>query len=97
VSTSADEAFGSHDSQKGERECPDRTEASEWLVDYLSSGPKPSAEVYKASQKDGFSKRTIERAKTDLGVKASKDGLNGWVMSLPVGTPPEPSEPVADF
>lgn len=97
VSTSADEAFGSNDSQRTERECPERSEAVDWLADFLSSGPKPSAEVYKASQKDGFSKRTIERAKTDLGVKASKDGLNGWVMSLPVGTPPDPSEPVADF
>lgn len=62
------------------------TEAREWLHEMLRNGPRSSSEIKKDAAKDQIATRTLERAKSALGVKAHRDGYgpNGkWVWSLP--------------
>jgi hypothetical protein len=43
----------------------------------LATGPKPSQEIEEAAEADGISRRTLFRAKKELGVKAKKED-GGW-------------------
>jgi putative DNA primase/helicase len=59
------------------------TVAKSWLKEFLSDGPKPSAEVFKAGKElKDLKPRTIERAKAEVGVVSAKDG-KAWCWSLP--------------
>jgi AAA domain-containing protein len=59
------------------------TVAKTWLKEFLSDGPKPSAEVFKAGKElKDLKPRTIERAKAEVGVISAKDG-KAWSWSLP--------------
>jgi putative DNA primase/helicase len=59
------------------------TVAKTWLREFLSDGPKPSAEVFKAGKElQNLGSRTIEKAKAELGVISAKDG-KAWCWSLP--------------
>lgn len=81
VEKSADEALaGSGD--PSERTA--LTEACEFLEDLLAEGPV-SAKAVKAEARDaGVAEKTLQRAKTKLGVETSKEGLKGgWVWRLP--------------
>lgn len=58
-------------------------EAVEFLRDYLASSPVSSADVFDAADSNGFSKRTIRRAKQKLDIVAEKtDFGGGWQWSL---------------
>lgn len=50
-------------------------EASNWLSDILSSGEMPVKDIYAAAKVQGFSEKTVDRAKETLGVKSSKRGF----------------------
>jgi putative DNA primase/helicase len=55
--------------------------AKEFLSNQLAEGAKPAADVHGAASDAGISAATLNRAKTDLGVKSTKvDG--GWNWAL---------------
>lgn len=59
------------------------SDATDWLADLLGDGALPQKRVKAESQRAGFSWRTVERAKSSLGVKAGKEGISGgWVWRL---------------
>ena len=71
---------------QNEEERTERTDAAEWLMDYLREGPVPSAQVYRDAKKDGHAERTIRRAQASLNIKAVKEGFGKeghWVWRLP--------------
>jgi putative DNA primase/helicase len=61
----------------------DRDEARAFLADHLAEHPVRSREVKAAAAKAGLSWRTVQRAKSDLGLSAAK-GPDGWYW-LPPG------------
>jgi putative DNA primase/helicase len=73
-----------------ESEEQDRTlPQDEWLLELLSSGPKPNQEVVDQGAAAGFSKDQLRRARERLGVKSEKHGYQGqWAWTLPEGTFP---------
>jgi hypothetical protein len=59
-------------------------EAIEWLRDRLDDGPRPAKLVKEAAEADGIKARTLDRAKRELDVVATRDGFGGpWVWKLP--------------
>jgi len=59
-------------------------EAIEWLRDQLRDGPRPANAVKQAAESDGIKSRTLDRAKAELDVQATRDGFGGpWVWKLP--------------
>jgi AAA domain/DnaB-like helicase N terminal domain len=62
----------------------ERDEAIEFLAAELAEGPKPTNEIKRAARDTNISDRTLARAKADLAVESTKDGLNGgWRWRLP--------------
>lgn len=61
----------------------ERDEAADWLAEFLADGPVRSKEIVAAGSPLGFSKRTLERAKKDLGLEA-RQASDGWYW-LPQG------------
>jgi hypothetical protein len=69
-------------------------EARECLQELLASGPRLASECFTEGRQAGISKRTMERAKASLRVRAYRLTVPGpWNWSLPsrVATPPNPS------
>jgi hypothetical protein len=65
---------------------PRRKEALGFLYGYLADGPKDATAVYTQAESYGLSKRTVDRAKEELGVECNKVGFHGgWMWSLPRG------------
>lgn len=59
-----------------------RTEAELWLADFLAPGPQWASDGYTEAESAGISKRTLQRARTTLGVKVQKESGSGrWVWS----------------
>ncbi len=57
------------------------SEAVDFLREILEDGALPTAEVMKLAEESGIAKRTLERARKEIGVKSSKvDGV--WTMEL---------------
>jgi putative DNA primase/helicase len=70
-----------HDDSEGGNE---KADAEQFLKDLLSGGPVPTNQLKADATGAGYSWRTIERAKRDLGVEAAKSGMGGgWQWSLP--------------
>jgi hypothetical protein len=59
--------------------------ACDFLDDYLNDGlPKPSLELYAASDREGIRRATLRRAEQKRGVKRTRLGATGpWFMYLP--------------
>jgi hypothetical protein len=76
--------------QRGDDERTDRDVAAEWLTDELADGEwHPSRAVKARAKDDGLSERTLQRARTALGVEDRRDGfpaVSQW--RLPVVPPP---------
>jgi putative DNA primase/helicase len=61
-----------------------RDEAKKFLADYLASGPVSSTDIEEAAAANGISRRTLFRAKADLGAEAKqKDGSWSWHLPQP--------------
>ncbi|MEX2671918.1 MAG: AAA family ATPase [Phycisphaeraceae bacterium] len=63
-------------------------EAKAWLKTQLADGPIPAKAIKNQAQDDGFSERTLKRAKRDLGIVSGKTGFGEagkWTWSLPEG------------
>lgn len=57
-------------------------EAIDFLREELKCGPKPVAEIEQKGQSQGIAKRTIDRARKEIGTDAKK--VKGrWILSLP--------------
>jgi hypothetical protein len=70
-------------------------EAVDWLRDQLRDGARPANAVREAAKKDGIKDRTLDRAKRELKVVATRDGFGGpWVWMLPEhrSAPTDPEE-----
>jgi len=90
TSVSAEEVMAAPVSHE---ERTERSGARDFLRDLLRDGPLPSDEVNRLAEQAGISKRTIERARRDVGAisSARRDAHNrvtGWMISLPESTPP---------
>lgn len=71
--------------KSGERE----SQAEAFLLDLLKNGPVPSKEVEAASRDQKIVKRTLDRAKDELGVESfcnKKTGKLVWYWKLPEGS-----------
>jgi hypothetical protein len=65
------------------RDAAARDEAKEFLENFLRSGPVLSQNIEEAAQAEGISRRTLFRAKKDLGIAAIKDPDDGkWRWEL---------------
>ena len=86
VNMSADDAFSSDHANGG---APTKLDdASNWLRDQLSEGPRRSNDVERNAREAGFSVGTLRRAKARIGAAAVKPAFNGaWECRLP--TPSE--------
>jgi hypothetical protein len=73
-------------------------EAVDWLRALLREGPVDSKQIGKDAKASGIAWRTVERAKTRLGVKANKASFSGgWRWSLPDhGDPEDDPQPSQD-
>ena len=81
VDYTADQAIAANNSAL--RHGSARDEAKEFLRDILANGPIEAEEGDRAAKAKGISKRTLDRAKKDLGIKADKDGFDGpWKWHL---------------
>lgn len=61
-------------------------EVSAWLAEAVSMGPRPVRELKAEARDAGFSERTVVRAKSRLGLKASKFGFGyegQWTWGKP--------------
>jgi hypothetical protein len=84
---------------------PARDRAAEFLADVLADGPKTSREVWTAAQEAGLSRRTIERARTELEIRCPRVMLDKkricyWLLpgqslagTVPSGMAPVDLEP----
>jgi putative DNA primase/helicase len=62
-----------------------RDEGLEWLRQLLSDGPKPAKEVEARCEAEGFSYRTLERAKNEAEVRSFKKGETWHWERIDVG------------
>jgi hypothetical protein len=75
----------------GERLAGD--EAKDFLRAELAGGPRMAGDLLKEARKVGISERTLQRARSDLGIKSEKAGFGeGWEWSLPKA-PSDESKP----
>ena len=87
VSVSADDVLVN---PRGDGRSSAIEEAKDWLREQLADGPVPAADVKAAADRDGIKSRTLDRAKSALGVMASREGFGTegrWVWTLPHSAP----------
>ncbi len=91
VEGTADRLFA-QDETSTRSEQRERDQAATFLRDLLRDGPAASAQILKDANANGISRRTLFRAKTDLGITAERSrtvsGNTGpWYWGLPVVGP----------
>ena len=59
----------------------EREKAKEWLAELLADGEVESDTVYALAKEEKIARRTLERAKTDIGVKSVNMG-DVWVWTM---------------
>jgi hypothetical protein len=85
VPMTADEAMQTENTQ---RSTSAAGQAAEWLRETLTEGPKPATEIFELAAAEAISKKTLRRAREELGIKSVKLGMNGgWMWSLPPKMP----------
>lgn len=70
-------------------------EAMDWLRDALVDGPRPAADIKAMAASEGIKARTLDRAKKELAVIASREGYSEkgrWVWHMPHSAPAKPIE-----
>lgn len=68
----------------------ERDEARNWLADVLMHERQSATEILKAAERNGHSRRTVQRAATDLGVRKTREGFGPkavYFWSLPPCAP----------
>lgn len=82
IDLSAEAALNSHT----QGDCSELSEAKAWLNAQLADGPVSAKTIQNQAREDGFSERTLKRAKAALGIKSGKIGFgNGskWAWYRP--------------
>ncbi|MGX4733138.1 hypothetical protein [Kitasatospora griseola] len=74
------------------RRRPESARARDLLCSMLAAGPVPTREVLVAAAAVGLAPRTVQRARRQLGVVASKTA-GGWVLSLAAQGPSDGGAP----
>lgn len=72
-------------SQESTEERSDRNEAAVWLRGYLvdNGGEAAATDIFKAGDKAGFARHTLQRCRKRAGITAQKTGFSaGWVWTL---------------
>jgi len=67
---------------------PAHAEAEDFLRDTLADGPRQARDVEADAESVGIARKTLERARKQIGVKPHKEGFGSagrWFWSLPVG------------
>ncbi|GHV37260.1 hypothetical protein FACS18949_17440 [Clostridia bacterium] len=59
-----------------------RDSAKDFITSNLANGAAPATEIKTLAESAGISKNTLERAKSDLGIKSVQQG-GAWLWSLP--------------
>lgn len=60
------------------------TYAENFLLEILADGPLSTNEILKTAEKSGLSQRTIERAKSKLGIKSFRENTSWkWILNSP--------------
>lgn len=73
----------------------ERRAAAAWIEEALAAGPLPPDELFRQGSENGYSKGTLRRAATDLGIHSHKTGFQGgWEMRW-VPRPAREGRPVA--
>jgi len=86
----ADKALGSVGAFQ-DSEGSKRKQAAEWLKRQLEAGPQLAREVYAAAEGAGIAKKTLNRAKDDVGVQSDKlAGAWVWKLREFTGGPEDP-------
>ena len=71
---------------EGKAEPTKRREAEAWLVQQLAGGEGLAADLYKAAERAGFSRRTLERARRELDIRTYRKAIPGpWYWTLQEG------------
>ena len=86
----ADDVLGTESSDSDDRSALE--EAKDFLCEMLSRGGIEGKVIYRQADDAGHSKRTIDRAKRELGIRSTKATLSGpWRWDLPpkVATTPK--------
>jgi hypothetical protein len=80
----ADDAFAAEMQAAGAKpRGTERRDAMGWLRDELAGGRRPSKEIIEYGKECGFSEKTLRRAYTEIGAKATKESFNGqWLWGL---------------
>ena len=61
-----------------------KCEAREFLLERLETGPVGAIDIAEEAKQNGIAKRTLDRAKKDLGIKSRKNKVDGnWYWELP--------------
>lgn len=84
VKMSADEALATELADSNDTS--ERADAVEWLQQVLADGPVPAANIWEQAKENRIADRTLKRAKTDIGVKTSRQGFGAdgeWIWALP--------------
>ncbi|HLM96763.1 MAG TPA: AAA family ATPase [Acidimicrobiales bacterium] len=74
----------------------EREEARDLVRSILKAGAMETSELLKLTRAAGVSDRTVERARRDLGVRATPrhdpgtGKMTGWMVELPTSPPPSP-------
>ena len=59
-------------------------DAKDFLIETLDHGPVEGKVIYRQAEDAGHAKRTIDRAKRELGIRSSKGSMNSpWRWELP--------------
>lgn len=57
---------------------------SQWLIDFLRTGPQYSDDIFSQGKVAGHSERTLYRVKKEIGILAAKESdVNRWTWFLP--------------
>jgi hypothetical protein len=84
VTVTADEVMQSSTPQKTSA----LAEAKEWLEHSLGGGPMPATEVFELADAVGISRKTLRRAREELGIGTQKMSMKGgWNWNLPPKVP----------
>lgn len=85
INVDADEAL----SLEQQSSAPEREYAKEFLLGILEDGAIPAEDIFSEAEAHDISKRTLKRAKEQLGIRAirryekGKRGVQGWSWELP--------------
>jgi hypothetical protein len=79
---------GEFDKKRQQKPPSKRDNAKDFIAATLATGAAPAAELKTLAESAGISKNTLERAKSELGVRSvQQDGA--WLWTLPDAAEPQ--------